>query len=874
MKGNTDGATLLTISTDKEKYKPGDEVSLSFPSPENSRAIVTLENATGIVDEIRVPTGKGNTVVKFRAKPGMAPNVYAYVSVIQPHAQTENDMPVRLYGVVPVMVEDPATRLSPVIQMPEEIRSQKPFSVNISEAGKKSMTYTLAVVDEGLLDITGFRTPDPWEYFFAREALGVKTWDLYDYVLGAFGGTLERIFAIGGDEALTDKAASKARRFPPVVKFLGPFTLGQGKTDTHTITLPQYTGSVKVMVVAGNEEAFGSAEKSVFVRDPLMVLVTAPRTVSPGEMVYLPVSLFVQKEGINNIKLDVKGNDLVSFDNNNMNIVIKEKGEKDTEFHFTAGKKTGVATITVTASGGGATATYNMELEIRSPNPPVTHAESRILAGGERWETSFKPFGLAGSNSAKIELSALPSVNLEKRYDYLLSYPYGCTEQVTSSAFPQLWINELTGNSNPKAQDNISAAIKTIMTRQMANGGIALWPGAMQADNWVTSYAGHFMTEAERKGYTIPAGFKQKWIHYQSGTARSWQYDSRYRQAANDQAYRLFTLALTGNPEKGAMNRLRETEGIPQLSRWLLAAAYSITGRPEVAGSLLDMRNTSTEEEYRDYYYGSAVRDKAIILYTLVVMKDEDQALPLVKEICDFFNSDSWYSTQTVAWGLLAYMKWTGLLPPDDGSPATAQVVINGNRQQETIPGKEVWSENIKMRTDNTLAVENTSGKPLYVTLVRKGVPVEGDVTREEKGLSMNIDYTGLSLKPVDCRNLPQGTDFLMIVRVTNNTFSTVDNIALTQMVPAGWEIQNNRMYEADYGVKESSFDYRDFRDDRVNTFFSLAQGQTKTFVIVLNAAYKGEFYQPSVWCEAMYKAGCYSRYPGQKVTVTGQKLE
>ncbi|HKK41547.1 MAG TPA: MG2 domain-containing protein, partial [Bacteroidales bacterium] len=194
MKGSTDGATLLTISTDKEKYNPGDEVSLSFPSPENARAIVTLENATGIVDEIRVPTGKGNTVVKFRAKTGMAPNIYAYVSVIQPHAQTVNDMPMRLYGVVPVMIEDPATRLSPVIEMPGEIRSQKPFSVNISEAGKKSMTYTLAVVDEGLLDITGFRTPDPWDYFFAREALGVKTWDLYNYVLGAFGGTLERIF--------------------------------------------------------------------------------------------------------------------------------------------------------------------------------------------------------------------------------------------------------------------------------------------------------------------------------------------------------------------------------------------------------------------------------------------------------------------------------------------------------------------------------------------------------------------------------------------------------------------------------------------------------------------------------------------------------
>ena len=225
MKGNTEGATLLAISTDKEKYNPGDEIKLSFPSPENARAIITLENATGVLDEIRVPTEKSNTEVRLKATPEMAPNVYAYITVIQPHSQTINDMPVRLYGIVPVMVEDPGTRLTPQVAVADEIRSQKPFEIKVSEENRKAMTYTLAVVDEGLLDITGFKTPDPWNYFYAREALGVQTWDLYDFVLGAFGGTLERIFAIGGDEAVVDRTANKAQRFVPVVKFLGPFNL-------------------------------------------------------------------------------------------------------------------------------------------------------------------------------------------------------------------------------------------------------------------------------------------------------------------------------------------------------------------------------------------------------------------------------------------------------------------------------------------------------------------------------------------------------------------------------------------------------------------------------------------------------------------------
>ena len=137
-KGNSEGATLLSINTDKEKYNPGDEIKLTFPAPENARAIVTLENSTGVLDEIRIGTEKGNTVVTFKAKPEMAPNIYAYVTVIQPHAQTVNDMPVRLYGVVPVMVEDPQTRLAPKIEMADEIRSQKPFEIKVSESNRKS----------------------------------------------------------------------------------------------------------------------------------------------------------------------------------------------------------------------------------------------------------------------------------------------------------------------------------------------------------------------------------------------------------------------------------------------------------------------------------------------------------------------------------------------------------------------------------------------------------------------------------------------------------------------------------------------------------------------------------------------------------------
>jgi uncharacterized protein YfaS (alpha-2-macroglobulin family) len=311
---------------------------------------------------------------------------------------------------------------------------------------------------------------------------------------------------------------------------------------------------------------------------------------------------------------------------------------------------------------------------------------------------------------------------------------------------------------------------------------------------------------------------------------------------------------------------------IPQLSRWLLAAAFATTGRTEVADDLLDLRVTEPEPQQVHYYYGSRIRDKAIILYTLTMLKNEEAALPILKELCDELNNDTWYSTQSVAWGLFAYMKWAAMLPGDSKSPVKINLTLNGDKSEQTIQQKQLAGLDIKLVAgDNKVFVENSSEQPVYATLTRKGTPIISDPAREDKGLSMKVSYVDMDMKPVDQKNLVQGSDFMMIVSVTNITFSKVDNIALNQMIPSGWEIQNTRLFEADYGVKEGKYDYRDIRDDRVNTFFSLNQGESKSFVLILNAAYKGEFFQPSIWCGAMYLDNCYSRYPGTPVKVTGE---
>ncbi|MGI6306106.1 MAG: alpha-2-macroglobulin family protein [Bacteroidales bacterium] len=870
--GGNDGATLLQLNTDKEKYSVGDNISLTFPAPENGRAIITIENATGLLDITEMKTRAGNTEVKIKATAAMSPNAYLYVTMLQPHAQTVNDAPVRLYGVIPVMVEDPSTKLVPVITMPDKIRSQQEVEIRVEEKNHQEMTYTLALVDEGLLDLTGFRTPDPWKWFFVKHALGVHTWDLYDLVFGAFGGKLSRGFAIGGSEAALDQSKNRERRFEPVVRFIGPFTLAPGKRASHKITLPQYTGSVRVMVTAaGKGNSFGAAEKTVTVADPLMILATAPRVLSPGDRVALPVTVFAQEKNISNVSVSATANDMITLTESTGAVTFSEPGDKDLELMFSTANRTGTAKIDVSAEGRGEKASYSLTVPVRSPNPPDRRAETKSIAKGEKFEKSFSPFGLAGTSAVSVEIFTLPSVNLGRRLKYLTSFPHGCSEQITSGAFPKVYLPDLLGSGldDPAAvRNNVQEALRTLSTRQIASGAMTQWPGSTYPDDWVTSYVGHFAVEAQKAGYTIPAGFLTKWTSYQRKQASAWRYQPQYRYTANDQAYRLFTLALAGSPDKGAMNRMREIADLPSLARWFLAATYATTGRVEVAQTLIDVRNLKTEDEYVYYYYGSSLRDQSIILYTLTQMNNKDESLRLLKEVAGAMSRDSWYSTQTTAWGLFAYMNYAKKMKSDGSKPLKATLEFNGNREKLTAAGGAIL-KSFTPAASNRLVVENESDNPLFVTITEEGVPSVTDMTVKENNLAMKVSYLNMESEPVDVSSLAQGTSFIMAVDITNTTFRTVGNLALTQMVPSGWEIQNTRLFEAQLQLKEGAYDYRDYRDDRVYTYFTLRSGETKRFFIIMTASYRGSYSMPAVVCEALYDESFFARRPGFAVEVT-----
>jgi uncharacterized protein YfaS (alpha-2-macroglobulin family) len=354
-------------------------------------------------------------MVKFKADASMAPNVYATVSLLQPHAQTINDLPIRMYGSIPIFVEDKNTILKPVINIANSIRPEQPVSFTVSEQQGKEMTYSVAIVDEGLLDLTRFKTPDPHGAFYAREALGVKSFDLFDYVIGAWGGDLERLLTIGGDADAGPVKQKTANRFKPVVKYLGPFHLNKGQKQTQTFMLPSYIGAVRAMVVAAHEGSYGFTDKSVIVKKPLMLLATMPRVLGPGETIKLPVTVFAMEPSVKNVTVSLQSNPYLQVvGNGSQSVSFSSTGEQMLYFDVMVKPNTGVGKVKLLASSGKEKADYEVELDIRNPNPPVTNVTEMVLAPGQQWKTTASPIGVAANSTAVVEISSVPSHEFAK----------------------------------------------------------------------------------------------------------------------------------------------------------------------------------------------------------------------------------------------------------------------------------------------------------------------------------------------------------------------------------------------------------------------------------------------------------------------------
>ena len=835
--------TMLTFSTDKPSYKAGEKATVYIPAAQGGQALVSLENGSGVLRREWVPTGSQDTPWSFTVEPEMAPNIYVHITLLQPYGASANDLPLRLYGVQRVKVENPASHLEPVISMPDQLRPEQEFTIKVSERSGKPMTYTLAVVDEGLLDLTAFKTPDPWSQMYKSEALGVKTWDLYDQVIGAFSGRFNPLAAIGGDEDAV-RSARKDNRFNPVVLFVEPRTLQKGSENV-TLKLPQYVGSVRVMLVAGHDGAFGSTDKTVPVQSPLMVVTTLPRVLGSSEEVAVPVNVFAMESSVREATVTVKASGPVALTGPaTQKVQFSGKGDKLVSFGLKATGE-GVAQISVEASGSGHKASETIALTVRNAHPEVATVERFTLEPGQSR-------ALKGGEKVSLQLAGFPALNARELYLKMRNYPYDCSEQLAARGLTLLQLLPLLSEADAaEAREQIPLLVNKLYARQSADGGFSYWGGS-PSGGWVTSMAGHFLTEASKAGFEVNAGVLKNWKGFQQKTSQTYRVSGNKTHAHLDEAYRLYTLALAGAPSQSGMNRLRESGDIGQQARYMLAGAYALAGKAQTAGQVLEgLGRDFPEYTPNTLTYGSSTRDKMVALDALVLSGRVADALALA---VDGLPSRG-LSTQESAFAAVAYRHLYEQVP--------TSVIKASLGTQDVVSSKSL----VSLPVTADASVRSNSEGTLYGALVSiTREPVQKAVSN---GLKLEVKYLdegGASVQPA---SLVQGTRLRATVKVSNAAGRDLENLALSVRIPSGWEIVNDRLAG---GTPDDGYDHKDIRDDRVNWFFALPAGRYKSFTVQLRAAYEGVYELPAVVCEAMYEPGVNAATPSGTAKVVRRR--
>ncbi len=863
------GTTVIELTSDKTTYNVGETVKINIPAPEDSRALISIESASKVLRSQWVDAKAGNTEFQFQTDEKMVPGAYVFVTLLQPHGQTVNDLPIRMYGVLPINVEDEKTKLQPEISMPDKIEAESEVHITVSEKSNKSMTYTIAVVDDGLLDLTHFQTPDAWKTFYSRPSLNVRTFDMFDNVIGAFGGKIERIFSIGGDdESSSEQGKKKANNFESVVAFLGPFTY-DGKKRTHTIKMPKYIGSVRTMVVAGNGKAFGSAEKTSIVSKPLMLYATTPRLLSTSEKFVLPVTVFTGEDNIKNVNITVKASNGFTLEGeSSKQLTFSGKGEQNPEFQLKTADTPGIGTVEITAVSGSHKSTIKLDVEIRQPNVKTTHSWQRLVKKGETVDIEFDAIGRANTNTGQINVCGVLPMNLDYHLTEINTYPYESLESIVSRGFAMLYadkLSDMTAAKKDSIESIIRKSIEKIYSYQASSGGLSYWRNYNYTDVWITNYTGHFMAEAKKAGYSVKKDFFDKWKKYQKAKAEGWTADNR--ESYSSQAYRLYTLTLNNEALTGQMNRLKQQKNLTDDAKIYLAAAYALSGKAETGKSLI---NTIPVE---NRYY-----DKTSMLLTLCELGEREKAFTIARNLSLELTSENY-------WALLHYESMSIFALGKYFEKYKQAKEINCNYKFNSQAAKDVKTEKLFYSGDlkftetgkQVLTFTNNSSGDLYVELTNSGIPEVGQEKAENSIITCSVKYVDASGKEISPKNIKQGTEFTSIVTIKNPSDEYINDLVITEMYASGWEIDNNIVSDSGsdddedddyYYRRKYSINFTDIRDDKKFTYFTLNPKGSITFKTQLVAAYKGSYYLPGIVCENLKDNKIFAKTKGSTAEV------
>lgn len=853
-------SSMLLLTSNKDSYNINEDAKLSFTANKNSTAYITIEKNGAIVKQEIVKTVDGTNTYTFKTDSSMAPNVYVHVTLVQEYAQNSNSLGLRLYGIIPIMVEDKNSHLTPVIKTANEFAPNTDCKVTISEKNGRDATFTLALVDEGLLGLTAFKTANPWNYFYGKESSQIKSYDVFDLVSAAINGELQTLITVGGSDYNELISNKEAERFKPLVFYFGPFHLKKGESKTLDFKMPEYIGKIRLMAVMANDTAYGITEESVTVKSDVMLSPSLARTLGVDETMQIPVTVFNTTEKSKNISIIMQAKGAIST-KETLNVKIDALSNKTISFSVES-KNAGTSEITFIAKEGlRELSRSTTEIAIQSRGTNYENEKIIALKAGQSLNEIISTEGENGSKSLNIEISKVQAIGVEKHLDYLLSFPHFCFEQITSKAFAQLYLDRML-NLDKESLTNIKENIKTVIERypmyQLSNAGFSYWPGGTYEYIWASAYALHFLTEAKRAGYYVDASVYNSLVKHLKLYANA--FSSKNIYDLNSQAYRLYALSLIGEANMGAMNRLRKEKDLSQYAKALLSLAYASSGNEaqarqvfaEIATDFPSYRKTGDD-------FSSSIRDLAITCLAAKKLNDSraDARFTNLRKIA---NEQTWLSTQEAAWLLITA---SNFYSKKETGTVEYELQVAGQKFKNTLEAQsQVYTIKLNDDEKQKIEIKNTGNTNMFVSLRYKSKISCGKESAKSNGISLKQKIFKNKLE-TSLHTIKHGDSFKVDFIVNNTSLTNLDNLVLSFPIPSGWEISNERLAEES---QNSDYSYLDIRDEIIYVHFDLAKNETKTFSFNATATYGGEYFVPAVTCEAMYDAEIRANTLGLKI--------
>ena len=872
----------VDIELDKKSYKAGETARVLFKTPFNGKMLVTLES-NNIIEHQYVAVTNRAASVTFNLTADCLPNVYVTATLIKPHEET--DMPLTVaHGFKSIGVEETVRKIPVQIFAEKNVRSRTHQKVRVKAAPDSKIT--LAVVDEGILQITNYQTPDPYGFFYAKRALDVNSFDLYPLLFPELKG---KISSTGGDGFNLSKRTNPLQnKRVKLVSYWSGITDANGNGEAEfEFDIPQFSGQLRVMAVAYQGSSFGSSEASMTVADPIVISTALPRFLSPKDTVIMPVTIS------NTTKTATTGTATVKISgpvrvvgSNTMQLSLKPGAEERAVFKIVADPKIDVAKISVEVTALNEKFLDETDITIRpaASLQKITDAGSILAGSSKSVDFSMDKF-MSFSADYQLVISKNPAVEIADQMIWLVQYPYGCTEQTVSAAFPQLYFGELADllnmdkNIKANANYNVQEAIRKIKMRQLYNGAITLWDNEGTENWWATVYAAHFLQEAQKAGFDVDKSLLDNIYSYLIMRLKNREFVTYYynrnmkRQIApKEAAYSLYVLALAGKPQVSTMNYYEEnTEMLALDSKYLLSAAYAVAGD---RAKFMEMLPNSFAGEVSDKETGgcfySDLRDEGVALNAILeVDPNNPQVGVMAKHVSEEIKHRYYLSTQERAFAFLALGK---IAKQANNSKLTATIKVNGKQIAQNdgstlkLTSKQLGGANVEISTTGT-------GK-LYYFWQSEGITKDGSFKQEDSYMKVRKHFYDRYGHEIFSNNFTQNDLVIVGITIEGSYNRSIDNVVITDMLPAGFEVENPRTKEIpgmDWIKNESQPSYLDVRDDRVNLFVNVWSNYPQTYYYAVRAVSPGTYIMGPVMADAMYN-GEYHSYNGAGVIKVKEK--